>query len=40
LRLTGKPLPRHPSSKAKANSRDAAYLFRLHSDLMVTVRGR
>jgi hypothetical protein len=40
LRLTGKPLSRHPSCEAKANSCDAAYFFRLHSDLMVTVCGR
>jgi hypothetical protein len=40
LRLTGKLLSRHASGKANANSRDAAYFFRLHSDLMVTVRSR
>jgi hypothetical protein len=37
LRLTSKLLSRHAPGKAKANSRDAPYLFRLHSDLMVTV---
>jgi hypothetical protein len=40
LRLTRKLLSRHLSSKAKTNSRDAAYFFRLHSDSMVTARGR
>jgi hypothetical protein len=40
LRLTRKLLSRHLSSKAKANSSDAANFFRLHSDSMVTARGR
>ena len=38
MRLTGKLLFRHASSKAKANSRNAANLFRLHFDSMVTVQ--
>jgi len=39
LGLPGKLLFRHAPYKAKADSRDAANLFRLHSDLMVTVCG-
>jgi len=38
VRLTGKLLFRHASSKAKANSRNAANLFRLHFDSMVTAQ--